>query len=83
MSVKMAESSYLVPATAGLADMDKGLNASLGAAAVAARDENLPTEVRSSLREAVRAIEFAKKKIAVAATGVAAARKIMGAKRAD
>jgi hypothetical protein len=79
----MTESGYLIQAKAGLADMTRGLSATMGAAAVVAKDGDLPTDVVSPLREAVRAVEFAMKKVAVAASSVEVARKIIGAQSAD
>jgi hypothetical protein len=83
MTVIMASSDRLVRAAQGLADMDKGLTATLGAAALAIRDEDLPTESVPHLREAVRAVEFARKKVAMAVAGVMAAKKRMGKTDAD
>lgn len=73
----MAESSYLSRAIAGLSDMSKALDAAIPGARVAADDEDLPTDARPALREAVAAVEHARKKAAQAAQAVARAKKYM------
>lgn len=73
----MPSSDNLAIVLAGLADMDKGLMASMGGAKLAADCEDLPSQARAPLREAVRAVEFARKKSAEAVAAVAAARKSM------
>ena len=55
----MADSSYLIRAAAGLPDMGKGLGIALKAAGIVASDEDLPTECRAPMREAVKAIQYA------------------------
>lgn len=69
----MAASDYLSRALAGLSDMAKGLTAALAGAKVAADDEDVDMDVRSKLREAVKATEYARQKTAEAAVAVASA----------
>ncbi len=71
----MPASDRLNPALAGLADMDRGLVVSVGGARMAAADPDLPMAVAPSLREAVKAVEYARKKVAEALQGVQAAKK--------
>jgi hypothetical protein len=79
----MSDTGYLGQAVVGLADMDKGLSVAMAGAVVASKDGNLPSDVVSPLREAARAVEFAKKKVALASASIATARKIIEATSAD
>jgi len=78
----MAGSERLVRAVGGCAQMGQALDASLASAKVAVSDEDFPTGLRGDMREAVRAVEYARKRIAAVSQGLIQER-IAGAKGAQ